>query len=255
MNKRRTRLGKKLWLWLALVLAMLLALLLVLLHSLPGLGLLAASRWYAQQGEGYALSAQNWQFAPFKTRLELHGVELQHPGVGADSTPLKRLVLQFRLRELFNQRQLVVQEQADGQHLQLAGLSFPLVAAPMSDREPLSEQAADEPAVANADDAAPGTEPVQDSGPESGTEPWRFALNQLQLNDVQWQWDIALAGLRTQGQLNLQTFQLSQFDSLGEQPVRAELTLQLARLAVQQPAITADNTGDFSDTLVLQQPL
>ncbi|QQD21354.1 DUF748 domain-containing protein [Oceanospirillaceae bacterium ASx5O] len=268
MNKRRTRLGKKLWLWLALVLAMLLALLLVVLHSLPGLGLLAASRWYAQQGEGYALSAQNWQFAPFKTRLELHGVELQHPGVGADSTQLKRLVLQFRLRELFNRRllveqvqvdglhgQLVVQEQADGQHLQLAGLSFPLVAAPMSDREPLSEQAADEPAVAHADDAAPGTEPVQDSGPESGTEPWRFALNQLQLNDVQWQWDIALAGLRTQGQLNLQTFQLSQFDSLGEQPVRAELTLQLARLAVQQPAITAGNTGDFSDTLVLQQPL
>src|SRR5690606_18112687 len=268
MNKRRTRLGKKLWLWLALVLAMLLALLLVVLHSLPGLGLLAASRWYAQQGEGYALSAQNWQFAPFKTRLELHGVELQHPGVGADSTQLKRLVLQFRLRELFNRRllveqvqvdglhgQLVVQEQADGQHLQLAGLSFPLVAAPMSDREPLSEQAADEPAVAHADDAAPATEPVQDSGPESGTDPWRFALNQLQLNDVQWQWDIALAGLRTQGQLNLQTFQLSQFDSLGEQPVRAELTLQLARLAVQQPAITADNTGDFSDTLVLQQPL
>lgn len=268
MNKRRTRLGKKLWLWLALVLAMLLALLLVVLHSLPGLGLLAASRWYAQQGEGYALSAQNWQFAPFKTRLELHGVELQHPSAGADSTQLKRLVLQFRLRELFNRRllveqvqvdglhgQLAVKEQADGQHLQLAGLSFPLVAAPMSDREPLSEQAADEPAVANADDAAPGTEPVQDSGPESGTEPWRFALNQLQLNDVQWQWDIALAGLRTQGQLNLQTFQLSQFDSLGEQPVRAELTLQLARLAVQQPAETDGSSGDFNDTLVLQQPL
>src|SRR5690606_10229039 len=131
-----------------------LALLLVVLHSLPGLGLLAASRWYAQQGEGYALSTQNWQFAPFKTRLELHGVELQHPGAGVDSTQLKRLVLQFRLRELFNRRllveqvqvdglhgQLAVQEQADGQHLQLAGLSFPLVAAPMSDREPLSEQA------------------------------------------------------------------------------------------------------------------
>src|SRR5690606_11826340 len=76
-----------------------------------------------------------------------------------------------------------------------------------------------------------------------------------QLNDVQWQWDIALTDLRTQGQLNLQAFQFSQFDSLGERPVAVELTLQLARLAVQQPAETDGSSGDFNDTLVLQQPL
>lgn len=261
MNKRRTRLGKKLWLWLALVLAMLLALLLVVLHSLPGLGLLAASRWYAQQGEGYALSAQNWQFAPFKTRLELHGVELQHPGVGADSTQLKRLVLQFRLRELFNRRllveqvqvdglhgQLAVKEQADGQHLQLAGLSFPLLAAPMSDSETLSEQAADEPAVAHADDAAASPEPVTD------TAPWSVALKQLQLNDVQWQWDIALAEVRTQGKLELQRLQLSGFDSLTDQPVPLQLALQLAALSVQQPVASSSPT-EFSESVQVLQPL
>lgn len=258
----RTLLRKKLWLWLALVLAVLFALLLVLLHSLPGLGLLAASRWYAQQGEGYALSAQSWQFSPFKTRLELTGVELQHPGVGADRTQLNRLFLQFRLSELFNRRllveqvlveglqaQLQVSEQDSVQQLQLAGLSFPLAAAAASDSETLIEKTADDPAVASAADAGASTESVTD------TEPWSFALQQLQLNDVQWQWDIALTDLRTQGQLNLQAFQFSQFDSLGEQPVAVELTLQLARLAVQQPGETDGSSGDFSDTLVLQQPL
>ena len=38
-------------------------------------------------------------------------------------------------------------------------------------------------------------------------------------------------------------------------PVAVELTLQLARLAVQQPGETDGSSGDFSDTLVLQQPL
>ena len=268
MNKRRTRLGKKIWLWLGFGLAVVFALLLVVLHSLPGLGLLAASRWYAQQGEGYALSAQNLQFAPFKTRLELHGVALEHPGVGAGSTELNRLVLQFRLRELFNQRllveqvevdglhgQLTLQEQADGQQLQLAGLSFPLTAAPTSDSEKLPGETVNEPALTKAEEVAPDAESVQNSGPESGTEPWRFALQQLQLNDVQWQWDIALAELHTQGQLVVQELQISQFDSQTGQPVSVQLALQLARLAVQQPVITDGNTDDFSDTLVLQQPL
>ena len=261
MNERRTLLGKKLWLWLALVLAVLFSLLLVLLYSLPGLGLLAASRWYAQQGEGYALSAQNWQFAPFKTRLELTGVELQHPGVGADRTQLNRLFLQFRLGELFNRRLLVEQVLVDGlqgqlqlneqdgiQQLQLAGLSLPLAAAAASDSEPLSEQAVDEPAVATAADAAASPEPV------TGTEPWSVALEQLQLKDVQWQWDIALAEVRTQGQVALQTLQLGGFDSLTDQPVPLQLALQLAALSVQQP-VAGSSPTEFSESVQVLQPL
>ncbi len=208
MNERRTLLGKKLWLWLALVLAVLFALLLVLLYSLPGLGLLAASRWYAQQGEGYALSAQNWQFAPFKTRLELTGVELQHPGVGSGSTAFNRLVLQLRPGELFNrwllverieldglQGQLHLSEQDGTQQVQLAGLSFPLTAA------------AGEAAVESTTD-------MPSSSASETSVPWRLALQQLQFSDVQWHWDIALAEGHTQGHVALQTLQLGGFDSI-----------------------------------------
>ena len=116
----RTLLRKKLWLWLALVLAVLFALLLVLLHSLPGLGLLAASRWYAQQGEGYALSAQSWQFSPFKTRLELTGVELQHPWRWGGSYAIKPSVSAIPAEgELFNRRLLVEQVLVEGLQAQL----------------------------------------------------------------------------------------------------------------------------------------
>lgn len=234
---------KSWWLWAAILFATLSALLVLLVHSLPGIGLMAASRWYSQQGVGYELQARDWRFSPLSGRLELSDVTLLHPGSGTGSTGLQALTVQFSVAGLFRQQAVIRQLTLDGAHIHAAVQPHPqgkqLVLAGL----PIPLQPADT-----------ATEPAET---EPATAAWTFALEQLRLRDSQLEWTLELPGMSSTGALQIDKASVGGLHSARNTPVAVNVALQLQRLALQVPSAGPDaaSSGVLTDVLELPQPV
>ncbi|WP_430462239.1 DUF748 domain-containing protein [Thalassolituus sp. LLYu03] len=206
-------------------------LLLVGIQLAPALGLKLADRWYAQQGEGFSLTAGDWSFSPFKLQFRLHDLTLTHPGVANGQTTLKTLALNLDVKALLQQRvhvrslavdglalNLAVEEQDGNKNLSVAGLMIPL-----------ASPAADKPAVAETDEA----ESAVDATVQAAA--WTVQLDQLTLNDERIVWRVNDQSLDASGEWWLQSLTLADFSSTGSSPVTVQLSAQIAALAVRTP--------------------
>lgn len=227
-----------------LFVALLLIALLALLYSAPGIGLAIASRWYAQQGEGYQLHALSWSFAPFKSRLTLDQVELVHPGVGTGKTELAELAFdldlwaareqQLHVRSL-SIRGLNAALELTTDSLKVAGLTLPLATANNAAKEP---EKVPQNVPAETADRTPGS---------AENQAWTIRVDSVVLDNDQLAWQVADKQLTSSGSVTLNKLQLSDFNSNDQQPLQVELQLTLNAFSLTQPqAIT------FNAPLTLQ---
>lgn len=222
---------KKILLSLFIVIAVLLTLAVTSLFFAPAIGLHLANHWYSQQGEGYQLEAESWQFSPFSTRLNLKNVLLTHPKQAAGTTQLAELQLTLSPKHLLHKHLVIEQiklkgfemdvklvRQAEEQELNLAGLTFPLTEENIS-------------AASNQDEAKKEAATDEEAG-----LPLAIKLEQLSLEDLVLTWQVtdttAVEELTTQGKLKLNSFQLANLDSEVITDIPLSLHLEIAEFSL-----------------------
>lgn len=242
---------KKILLSLSTLLIVILIALLVALYLAPGIALSFAANWYEEQGEGYQLEAKDWQFAPFATQLRLSGVTLVHPNVGAGKTQLETLAVDINLWALLDQKVEVRNLMLDGVDLALdvlftdaqesinvAGLKVPLTTAPSEAQTAEAGDAAKSTNQATEQIAEDTTESTAKVAAEEGNQTaqtvdaeeqaWVVQVQNLEIKNQQYQWQVTLDDLVTEGKAHISKIQLTGLDtSINSQPkLNVELELQ-----------------------------
>ncbi|MCB2387456.1 DUF748 domain-containing protein [Thalassolituus alkanivorans] len=228
----------------------LILLLLVLLYSAPFFALKTGQNWYESQGAGYQLTVSDWHFSPFRTDLELTGVELRHPQTDAPqaTTRVERLRLSFDPWALARQEIYIRDISLDGLRLSAAlrndealrllisGLMIPLQADNSAAAETESAAQQSEAVAVESEDiqtASVQTEeitPAEESTPKE--QSWRLRLGRLTLNDeiIGWQQDaLTTQGPASRGQLRIASLQAGPFDSSAPDALPLNLTLELTQ--------------------------
>ncbi|TVV44023.1 DUF748 domain-containing protein [Thalassolituus sp. C2-1] len=230
----------------------LILLLLVLLYSAPFFAVKAGQKWYGSQGAGYQLTVSDWHWVPFRTDLELTGVELRHPQTDAPqaTTRVERLRLSFDPWALAHQEIYIRDISLDGLRLSAAlrndealrllisGMVIPLLAdnsaAAVTEpvTEPRTETAAQQREAVAVESADIQTTSVQAEESTQKEQPWRVRLGRLTLNDeiIDWQQDaLTTQGPASRGQLRIASLQAGPFDSTAADALPLNLTLELTQ--------------------------
>lgn len=239
------------WLfWVGRSLLLLLVLLILLVPVIrfagPGLAISWLQQWYAEQGEGYQLTLNDWQLALIRGELTLTGVTLQHPGAGDGETRIDQVALDIDTGQVQNKLIEITRLQLDGlrlaatrqgDQLLVAGLSLPLTTS--------------------------GAAPAEVQPTDSEATPWAVRLEHISLNDWQlgWQQD----GLQTQ--LGIRSVDVRGFDSRHDDDIELTLALSLNTLSANQqflhslspeldlPTMIPGLAADTPQTLTLDQPV
>jgi len=230
----------------------LILLLLVLLYSAPFFAVKAGQKWYGSQGAGYQLTVSDWHWVPFRTELELTGVELRHPQTDAPqaTTRVERLRLSFDPWALAHQEIYIRDISLDGLRLSAAlrtdealrllirGMLSPLLAdnSAAAVTEPVTESATETAAQQSEAVAVESvdirTTSVQAEESTQKEQPWRVRLGRLTLNDeiIDWQQDaLTTQGPASRGQLRIASLQAGPFDSTAADALPLNLTLELTQ--------------------------
>src|SRR5690554_632708 len=215
---------------------------LVALYLAPGIALSYVSGWYEEQGEGYSLTVKDWQFSPFTTHFTLTGVTLTHPEigqnkVGQETTHLDQLVIDINIWALLQQKIEVHNLVLDGvdlalealltdvnESINIAGLTFPLASEQTENQT--QEQAAD----VDSDEIK-----VDELSAEANTEdlqPWTVQVNNLEIKNQQYQWQIKLDDLSTEGSAHIKKIQLTGLDTAVNSHPQLSIELELQTLTV-----------------------
>ena len=259
----------------------LILLLLVLLYSAPFFAVKAGQKWYGSQGAGYQLTVSDWHWVPFRTELELTGVELRHPQTDAPqaTTHVERLRLSFDPWALARQEIYIRDISLDGLRLSAAlrndealrllisGLMIPLQAdnSAAAETESAAQQSeAVDVASADIQSASVQTEEITQAEESIQKEqPWRLRLGRLTLNDeiIDWQQDaLTTQGPASRGQLRIASLQAGPFDSTAAKALPLNLTLELTQfelsgaqpVSLQQP-FTLTLAGEIQQALTTPQ--
>lgn len=229
----------------------LILLVLVLLYSAPFFAVKAGQKWYGSQGAGYQLTVSDWHWVPFRTELELTGVELRHPQTDAPqaTTRVERLRLSFDPWALAHQEIYIRDISLDGLRLSAAlrndealrllisGMVIPLLAdnSAAAVTEPVTESATETAAQQSGvavESADIQTTSVQAEESTQKEQPWRVRLGRLTLNDeiIDWQQDaLTTQGTASRGQLRIASLQAGPFDSTAADALPLNLTLELTQ--------------------------
>ncbi len=230
----------------------LILLVLVLLYSAPFFAVKAGQKWYGSQGAGYQLTVSDWHWVPFRTELELTGVELRHPQTDAPqaTTRVERLRLSFDPWALAHQEIYIRDISLDGLRLSAAlrndealrllisGMVIPLLAdnSAAAATEPVTESgtetAAQQSEAVAVESADIQTTSVQAEESTQKEQPWRVRLGRLTLNDeiIDWQQDaLTTQGPASRGQLRIASLQAGPFDSTAAEALPLNLTLELTQ--------------------------
>lgn len=202
------------------------ALLLLLLYMAPAIAIKVASKWYAQQGDGYSISVESWRFRPFETTLELHGLELKHPKRGNGLTKLATLTIDIDLR-------LLQQHIVHIRDLTLDGLNTQIylkqthgkgIFAIAGIRIPLGEET-----------STPTAEPVTANSDNSEAKSWIVKLDNIAISDQKLQWYVQVDELLTRGQIELMQVQLLDFSSDLVRPLDINAEFELQKFDLKGP--------------------
>jgi len=214
---------------LAGLLAILLIIALISLYLLPAIAVYAGNRWYQQQGENYQLAVDSWEFSPFKTQLEIKGLQLNHPGTDGDSTEIKRLYLSFDPWALSDHRVVVRSVEIEGLgihsrvqlkaaesgQVNIAGIKIPLA----TEGEPKQQN----------NEAADHENKGKDEDQQS--QSWQVSVQELLLKNETLNWNVKLpesGSLKTTvGQLNVEQIRVRNFDSVKNQPLDLDIRLNM----------------------------
>ena len=229
----------------------LILLLLVFLYSAPFFAVKAGQKWYGSQGAGYQLTVSDWHWVPFRTELELTGVELRHPQTDAPqaTTRVERLRLSFDPWALAHQEIYIRDISLDGLRLSAAlrndealrllisGMVIPLLAdnSAAAATEPVTEsgtETAAQQSGAAVESADSQTASVLAEESTQKEQPWRVRLGRLTLNDeiIDWQQDaLTTQGPASRGQLRIASLQAGPFDSTSAEALPLNLTLELTQ--------------------------
>lgn len=205
--------------------SLLIALAVAGLFYAPAIGIHLANNWYSQQGEGYKLEAEGWQFSPFATRLSLTQVRLTHPKQATATTQLAEVHLAINPRLLLKKR-LVIEE------LKLAGFTAYLSFNQHQEEAQIEIAGL---VIPLAEEAAASAETKQATQQE--TPALAFNLEKLSLENFNLSWQLA-TGLATEeltssGQLKLNRLQLANLvsDANTNLPVKLNLEITQFKLA------------------------
>ncbi len=229
----------------------LILLVLVLLYSAPFFAVKAGQKWYGNQGAGYQLTVSDWHWVPFRTELELTGVELRHPQTDAPqaTTRVERLRLSFDPWALAHQEIYIRDISLDGLRLSAAlrndealrllisGMVIPLLAdnSAAAATEPVTEsgtETAAQQSGAAVESADSQTASVLAEESTQKEQPWRVRLGRLTLNDeiIDWQQDaLTTQGPASRGQLRIASLQAGPFDSTAAEALPLNLILELTQ--------------------------
>ena len=238
--------------WLMVSLLVLVLLSLLLLYAAPGIGLAFARHWYAQQGEGYELSASGWSFAPFNSDFRLSGLVLKHPGVGSGESRINELLFSVNPYALLDRR-------IEVGRVRVAGVAVTPLLAEHEGRQQLSIAGLDIPLT--ADDKASSQPPNQAGQDNVAAEsshvvPWQFVIRSLELDNQQLGWSVTLPAADSRGELELQTLHLTDINS-DNRPVQVSVALsvlqsELTLAAPEGGAETSLNLGEADSDAPLQ---
>ncbi len=257
---------------------LLILLVLILLYSAPFFAIKAGQKWYEGQGAGYQLTVSDWHFSPFRTDLELTGVELRHPQTDTPeaTTHVERVRLSFDPWTLAHQEIYIRDISLDGLRLSAAlrndealrllisGMVIPLLAdnTAESATEPATESRT-ESAAQQSEAVDVESADIQTADTAQQEHPWRLRLGRLRLNDgiIDWQQDaLTTQGPASRGQLRIASLQAGPFDSTTADALPLNLTLELTQFELSgahpvslQQTFTLTLAGQLQQVLTIPQ--
>lgn len=221
----------------SLSVVMMLVVALVLLS--PSIAIKVAQHWYAQQGEGYQLSVDDWSLSFMTPSIELKGITLSHPEVGAGSTKLARASVDVGLFAPLRRALILSAVEVEGlqldsflqnEDLYVAGIFIPLSSEAKDEHaHPDNQPDIYEVELSESDDQVPT---IQDS---TSKTPWLLLVEQLTLRDIEFAAQVrdhpSIALLNTK--VVIEHLSVTNIDSLGLVASNTALSLTIAEFNLQ----------------------